>query len=100
MLRRVSAKLVREHNNIHRLARVGLQPPRVTGVKSTRASVRESYGKVQEVSMKKFWIAFAIGALAGGVAAILYAPQSGASTRRKLRRVIRSQKAGCLLMGI
>lgn len=36
--------------------------------------------------MKKFWIAFAIGALAGGVAAILYAPQSGASTRRKLRR--------------
>lgn len=36
--------------------------------------------------MKKFWIAFAIGALAGGVAAILYAPQSGASTRRRLRR--------------
>ena len=36
--------------------------------------------------MKKFWIAFALGALAGGVAALLYAPQSGSSTRRKLRR--------------
>lgn len=36
--------------------------------------------------MKKFWIAFAVGALAGGVAALLYAPQSGASTRRKLKR--------------
>lgn len=36
--------------------------------------------------MKRFWIAFAIGALAGGVAALLYAPQSGSSTRRKLRR--------------
>lgn len=36
--------------------------------------------------MKKFWIAFAIGALAGGVAALLYAPQSGPSTRKKLKQ--------------
>ena len=36
--------------------------------------------------MKKFWIALAVGALVGGVAALLYAPQSGPSTRRKLRR--------------
>ena len=36
--------------------------------------------------MKKFWIGLALGALAGGIAAILYAPQSGASTRRKMRR--------------
>ena len=36
--------------------------------------------------MKKFWIAFAIGALAGGVAVLFSAPQSGASTRRKVKR--------------
>ena len=36
--------------------------------------------------MKKFWIGLAVGALAGGVAALLWAPQSGASTRRKMRR--------------
>ncbi len=36
--------------------------------------------------MKKFWIGLAMGALAGGIAAILYAPYSGPSTRRKLRR--------------
>ena len=36
--------------------------------------------------MKKFWIAFALGALAGGAAALLFAPQSGASTRRKMKR--------------
>jgi gas vesicle protein len=33
-----------------------------------------------------FWIAFGLGALVGGTAAILCAPQSGAMTRRKLRR--------------
>ena len=38
--------------------------------------------------MKKFWIGLAVGALAGGIAAILYAPHSGPSTRRKLRRGI------------
>lgn len=36
--------------------------------------------------MKKFWIGLAVGALVGGVAVLFYAPQSGASTRRKLRR--------------
>jgi gas vesicle protein len=36
--------------------------------------------------MKKFWIGLAVGALAGGVAALFFAPQSGASTRRKVRR--------------
>jgi gas vesicle protein len=33
-----------------------------------------------------FWIAFGLGALVGGTVAILCAPQSGAVTRRKLRR--------------
>jgi gas vesicle protein len=37
---------------------------------------------------KEFWIALGIGALAGGVAALLYAPQSGAKTRRQLKRGI------------
>ena len=36
--------------------------------------------------MKKFWMGIAIGALVGGAAALLYAPQSGRSTRRSLRR--------------
>ena len=35
---------------------------------------------------KDFWIALGIGALAGGVAALLYAPQSGAKTRKQLKR--------------
>ncbi|HEY4010194.1 MAG TPA: YtxH domain-containing protein [Acidobacteriaceae bacterium] len=35
---------------------------------------------------KTFWIAFSLGMIAGGVTAILLAPQSGAMTRRKLRR--------------
>ncbi len=35
---------------------------------------------------KEFWIALGIGALAGGVAALLYAPQTGAQTRKKLKR--------------
>ena len=37
---------------------------------------------------KEFWVALTFGALAGAVAALLYAPRSGASTRRKLRRGI------------
>ncbi len=35
---------------------------------------------------KSFWLALAAGALAGGIAALLYAPQTGSSTRRKLKR--------------
>jgi gas vesicle protein len=35
-----------------------------------------------------FWVAFGLGALVGGTAAILCAPQSGATTRRKLRRSV------------
>ncbi len=38
--------------------------------------------------MKKLWIGLAVGALVGGVAALLFAPQSGASTRRKVRRSV------------
>lgn len=37
---------------------------------------------------KEFWIALGIGALAGGIAALLYAPQSGTQTRKKLKRGI------------
>lgn len=36
--------------------------------------------------MKKFWIGLAVGVLVGGAAVLLYAPQSGSSTRRKLKR--------------
>ncbi|MFC6644123.1 YtxH domain-containing protein [Granulicella cerasi] len=37
---------------------------------------------------KEFWVALGIGAIAGGVAALLYAPQSGVQTRKKLKRGI------------
>ena len=35
-----------------------------------------------------FWIAFGLGAVVGGTVALLYAPQSGATTRRRLKRNI------------
>jgi gas vesicle protein len=35
---------------------------------------------------QKYWLAFCIGVIAGATAALLYAPQSGAKTRRQLRR--------------
>ena len=36
--------------------------------------------------MKKFWMGLAVGILVGGAAVLLYAPQTGRSTRRKLKR--------------
>jgi gas vesicle protein len=36
----------------------------------------------------KVWAAFAIGVAAGATVALLYAPQTGAKTRRQLRRSI------------
>jgi gas vesicle protein len=35
---------------------------------------------------KNYWLAFLIGASAGAAIALLYAPQSGAKTRRQLRK--------------
>lgn len=37
---------------------------------------------------KEFWVALGIGAIAGGIAALLYAPQSGAATRKQIRRKV------------
>lgn len=34
----------------------------------------------------KFWAVFTIGVAAGAAVALIYAPQTGAKTRRKLRR--------------
>lgn len=34
----------------------------------------------------KFWAVFAVGVAAGAAVALIYAPQSGAKTRRQLRR--------------
>lgn len=38
------------------------------------------------MSVAKFWIAFSIGVAAGAAVALIYAPQSGARTRRQIRR--------------
>jgi gas vesicle protein len=38
------------------------------------------------MSAKKYWLAFGIGVSAGAAVALLYAPQSGERTRKKLRR--------------
>jgi gas vesicle protein len=40
------------------------------------------------MSAGKFFIAFAIGAAVGAAVALIYAPQTGAKTRRQLRRGI------------
>ena len=37
---------------------------------------------------REFWVALGVGALAGGIAALLYAPQSGVKTRKQLKRGI------------
>ena len=40
------------------------------------------------MSRSTFWIAFGLGAAIGGTVALLYAPQSGVATRRRLKRSI------------
>ncbi len=37
------------------------------------------------MSIRNYWFAFAIGVAAGAGVALLYAPQTGASTRKKLK---------------
>src|SRR5580700_11313137 len=38
------------------------------------------------MSAKNYWLAFGIGVTAGAAIALLYAPQSGAKTRKQLRK--------------
>uniref|UniRef100_UPI0038F76EC9 YtxH domain-containing protein n=2 Tax=Bacteria TaxID=2 RepID=UPI0038F76EC9 len=38
------------------------------------------------MSAKNYWLAFGIGVTAGAAIALLYAPQSGARTRKKLMK--------------
>jgi gas vesicle protein len=40
------------------------------------------------MSAKGIWIAFGVGVSAGAAVALLYAPQTGVNTRKKLRRNI------------
>jgi gas vesicle protein len=40
------------------------------------------------MSTWKFWAAFGVGVAAGAALALIYAPQSGARTRRQLKRSI------------
>lgn len=42
------------------------------------------------MSAKNYWLAFGIGVSAGAAIALLYAPNSGARTRRKLRKGVES----------
>jgi gas vesicle protein len=42
--------------------------------------------EVTRMSAKNYWLAFGIGVSAGAAMALLYAPQSGVRTRRKLRK--------------
>lgn len=56
---------------------------------------REQYiqaARGKRVSVRGYWFAFAIGVTAGAAVALLYAPQSGVKTRRKLRN--RLENAG------
>lgn len=40
------------------------------------------------MSTWKFWAAFGVGVAAGAALALIYAPQSGARTRRQLKRAV------------
>ena len=40
------------------------------------------------MSAKNYWLAFGIGLSAGAAIALLYAPQTGARTRKRLRRKV------------
>lgn len=40
------------------------------------------------MSARGYWIAFGVGVAAGAAVALLYAPQSGAKTRKQLKRGI------------
>jgi gas vesicle protein len=40
------------------------------------------------MSTWKFWAAFGVGVAAGAALALIYAPQSGARTRRQIRRAV------------
>jgi gas vesicle protein len=40
------------------------------------------------MSIWKFWAAFGVGVAAGAALALIYAPQSGARTRRQIKRTI------------
>jgi gas vesicle protein len=41
------------------------------------------------MSEKNYWLAFGIGVVTGAGIALLYAPQNGARTRKRLRRGVR-----------
>jgi gas vesicle protein len=40
------------------------------------------------MSTWKFWAAFGVGVAAGAALALIYAPQSGARTRRQIKRTV------------
>jgi gas vesicle protein len=42
--------------------------------------------EVSRMSAKNYWFAFGVGVAAGATVALLYAPQTGAKTRKQLRR--------------
>jgi gas vesicle protein len=44
--------------------------------------------EVTRMNEQKYWLAFLIGVAAGAATALLYAPQSGAKTRRQLRKSV------------
>jgi gas vesicle protein len=46
--------------------------------------------EVFSMSAKNYWLAFGIGVAAGAAIALLYAPQSGERTRKKLRKGVES----------
>jgi gas vesicle protein len=42
--------------------------------------------EVARMSAKNYWFAFGVGVAAGAAVALLYAPQTGVKTRRRLRK--------------
>src|ERR1700691_1808483 len=52
----------------------------------TRRAQNEKRSKT--MTTWKFWAAFGVGVAAGAALALIYAPQSGARTRRQIRRAV------------
>jgi gas vesicle protein len=61
-------------------------PPYLTDekAKSDESETLKEY----EMSTWKFWAAFGVGVAAGAALALIYAPQSGARTRRQIKRAV------------
>lgn len=61
------------------------EPTNPNPLESKTQEAKKARGKVK-MSARSYWFAFGIGVAAGASIALLYAPQTGAKTRKQLRK--------------